>query len=132
MRASPGHPEQGGDLADTREVLLSRRPAAPAELRWEALPAESGRVRQARSAPIRLAFRATTEIALRVRVIGGGHTDLSYDEPETAEAQHVLDHVISTLTADSGVLRCSHGDRPVVLHGRGVAAVEAADRGAVV
>jgi hypothetical protein len=40
--------------------------------------------------------------------------------------------VISTLTADSGVLRCSHGDRPVVLHGRGVAAVEAADRGAVV
>jgi hypothetical protein len=73
-----------------------------------------------------------TEIVLRVRLIGGDHTDVSYDEPETAETQHVLDHVISTLAADSGVLRCSHGDRLVVLYGRGVAAVEAAPRGAVV
>jgi hypothetical protein len=30
------------------------------------------------------------------------------------------------------VLRCKHGDRLVVLYGRGVAAIEVAPRGAVV
>jgi hypothetical protein len=131
VRASPGHPEQGGNLADTREVLLSRRPAAPAEPRCGA-SGRSGAGTRSSICTVPVSVRAMTEIVLRVRLIGGDHTDVSYDEPETAETQHVLDHVISTLAADSGVLRCSHGDRLVVLYGRGVAAVEAAPRGAVV
>jgi hypothetical protein len=42
-----------------------------------------------------------------------------------------VEHVISTLAQDSGVLRGKHGDRLIVLYGRGVAAVEVAPRGAV-
>ena len=43
----------------------------------------------------------------------------------------VVDHVVSALSKDSGVLRCRHGDRLLVLYARGVAAVEVAPRGAV-
>jgi hypothetical protein len=39
--------------------------------------------------------------------------------------------VVSTLSGASGVLRCRHGERLVVLYARGVAAVEVAPRGAV-
>ena len=72
------------------------------------------------------------EIVLRVRLIGGDHTDVTYGEPDTGETQETIDRAIATLTADSGVLRCQHGDRLVALYGRGVAAVEVAPRGAVV
>ena len=43
----------------------------------------------------------------------------------------VIDHVVSTLAEASGMLRCRHGDRLVVLYSRGIAAVEVAPRGAV-
>ena len=72
------------------------------------------------------------EIVLRVRLIGGDHTDVTYGEPDTGETQEIIDRAIATLAADSGVLRCQHGDRLVALYGRGVAAVEVAPRGAVV
>jgi len=72
---------------------------------------------------------ATT--VLRVRLIGGERMDITYDEPDIADEAEVVDHVISTLSADSGVLRAKHGDRLVVLYGRGVAAIEVAPRGAV-
>jgi hypothetical protein len=42
----------------------------------------------------------------------------------------IIEQVIAALAQDSGVLR-KHGDRLVVLYGRGVAAVEVAPRGAV-
>ena len=71
------------------------------------------------------------EIVLRVRLTGGGQMDLSYEEPDTVEANEVIEHIISTLAQESGVLRARHGDRLVVLYGRGVAAVEMAPRGAV-
>lgn len=71
------------------------------------------------------------EIVLRVRLTGGDHVDLTYEEPDTVDADEVLEHVISTLAEDSGVLRSRHGDRLVVLYGRGVAALEVAPRGAV-
>lgn len=70
------------------------------------------------------------EIELRVRLIGGDRIDVTYAEPDTGEPE-VIEHAICTLAQDSGVLRSRHGDRLVVLYGRGVAALEVAPRGAV-
>ncbi|MEU4776516.1 MULTISPECIES: hypothetical protein [unclassified Micromonospora] len=72
---------------------------------------------------------ATT--VLRVRLIGGDRMDITYDKPDVSDEDELVDHVISTLAQDSGVLRTKHGDRLVVLYGRGVAAIEVAPRGAV-
>ncbi|GAA2760903.1 hypothetical protein GCM10009872_62640 [Actinopolymorpha rutila] len=93
-------------------------------------------------APIRAARRDATaedlscidmaEVVLRVRFTGGGeHIDLTYDEPHIAEVDQVIEHVVTQLAQDSGVLRTRHGDRLVVLYGRGVAALEVTPRGAV-
>ena len=70
-------------------------------------------------------------IVLRVRLIGGDQLDVRYDEPGTADEDEVTEHVISALTQDSGLIRARHGDRLVVLFGRGIAAIEVAPRGAV-
>jgi hypothetical protein len=70
------------------------------------------------------------EIVLRVRLVGGDRIDVTYDEPDTAEAD-VVEHATSTLAADSGVLRTWHGGRLVALYARGVAALEVGPRGAV-
>jgi len=72
---------------------------------------------------------ATT--VLRVRLIGGDRLDITYAEPDVSDADQLVEHAISTLAQDSGVLRTKHGDRLVVLYGRGVAAIEVAPRGAV-
>jgi hypothetical protein len=74
---------------------------------------------------------AMAGIVLRVRLIGGDHLDVRYEEPDAAGVDEVTEHVISTLAQDSGVLRARHGDRLVVLYGRGIAAVEVEPRGAV-
>jgi hypothetical protein len=71
------------------------------------------------------------EIVLRVRLTGGDHLDVTYDDPGTLAEDDALEHVISTLAEDAGILRCRHGDRLLVLYGRGVAALEVAPRGAV-
>jgi len=71
------------------------------------------------------------EIVLRVRLTGGDRIDITYEEPEAADEGELIEHIISTLARDSGVLRSKHGDRLVVLFGRGVAAIEVAPRGAV-
>ena len=71
------------------------------------------------------------EIVLRVRLTGGDHTDVTYEEPDTLDVGELIEHVISTLPQDTGVLRGRHGDRLVVLFGRGVVAIEVAPRGAV-
>jgi hypothetical protein len=70
------------------------------------------------------------EIVLRVRLVGGDRLDVKCEEPETDPAD-IVEHCISTLAQDSGVLRSKHGDRLVILYGRGVAALEVAPRGAV-
>jgi hypothetical protein len=72
---------------------------------------------------------ATT--VLRVRLIGGDRMDVTYDEPGVSDDAELVEHVISVLADDSGVLRSQHGDRLVVLYARGVAAIEIAPRGAV-
>ena len=71
------------------------------------------------------------EIVLRVRLTGGDHLDVTYEEPSILAEAEVLEHVISALAEDAGILRCTHGDRLLVLYGRGVAALEVAPRGAV-
>jgi hypothetical protein len=70
-------------------------------------------------------------IVLRVRLIGGDRMDITYEEPDAADETELIERVISTLAAESGVLRSRHGDRLVALFGRGVAAIEVAPRGAV-
>ncbi|MFC7245173.1 hypothetical protein ACFQO7_22080 [Catellatospora aurea] len=72
---------------------------------------------------------ATT--VLRVRLIGGDRVDVTYDNPDVSDVDELVKHVASTLAQDSGVLLTRHGDRLVVLYGRGVAAIEVAPRGAV-
>jgi hypothetical protein len=71
------------------------------------------------------------EIVVRVRLTGGDHMDVTYEESDTVDADEIIEHLISTLAQDTGVLRTRHGDRLVVLYGRGVAAVEMAPRGPV-
>ncbi len=70
-------------------------------------------------------------IVLRVRLISGDNLDLTYEEPDAGSEDEVIDHVVATLAEASGVLRCRHGDRLLVLYARGVSAVEVAPRGAV-
>ena len=70
------------------------------------------------------------EIELRVRLIGGDRMDVTYEEPDTVEAE-VVEHAVSALADDRGVLRTKHGDRLVVLFSRGVTAVEVSPRGAI-
>lgn len=71
------------------------------------------------------------KVVLRVRLTSGDHVDVMYEDPVAAGENEVVDHVLSTLAEDAGVLRCRHGDRLMVLYARGVAAVEVAPRGAV-
>lgn len=70
------------------------------------------------------------EIVLRVRLIGGEHLDVTYEQ-DAGTPEEMVDQVISTLAEDNGLLRCRHGDRLIVLYGRGIATLEVAPRGAV-
>ena len=69
------------------------------------------------------------EIVLRVRLVSGDHLDVMFEGD--GDEDELIERVVETLAEDSGVLRSSHGDRLMVLYGRGVAAVEMAPRGAV-
>jgi hypothetical protein len=71
------------------------------------------------------------EIVLRVRLTSGDSVDVRYEEPDALDEDEVIQRVVATLAEDSGVLRTRHGDRLMVLYGRGVAAVEVAPRGAI-
>lgn len=70
-------------------------------------------------------------LVLRVRLISGDSVDVTYEDRTGGSGSQAIDHVITTLAQDSGVLRCRHGGRLLVLYARGVAAVEVAPRGAV-
>ena len=70
-------------------------------------------------------------IVLRVRLNSGDSIDVKYEDHEADSEGEVIDRVVSTLSEASGVLRCRHGERLMVLYARGVAAVEVAPRGAV-
>lgn len=70
-------------------------------------------------------------VALRVRLLGGEHTDLTYEDPDEVDEAAMIDEIIEVLSADSGMLRCRHGDRLVALYARGVASIEVSPRGAI-
>lgn len=72
-----------------------------------------------------------TDVVLRVRLVGGGSMDVTYEDPSAGSEEEVVDRVVTLLADDTGVLRCRHGDRLLVLYARGVSAVEVAPRGAV-
>jgi len=71
------------------------------------------------------------QIVLRVRLIGGDHLDVLYEDPDSEDEAAIVEHVVRVLAQDSGMIRTQHGDRLVVLYGRGVVAVEVAPRGAI-
>jgi hypothetical protein len=68
-------------------------------------------------------------VVLRVRLVSGDQLDVRFEDE--GDEREVIERVVHTLAEDSGVLRSSHGDRLLVLFGRGVATVEMAPRGAV-
>lgn len=70
-------------------------------------------------------------IVLRVRLVSGDLVDLSLDDPGIADPKQLIDSAVTTLSEDAGVLRCTHGDRLIILFGRAVAAIEVTPRGAV-
>lgn len=70
-------------------------------------------------------------IVLRVRLLSGEYTDLTYEDPDQVDEAEMLEQVIEVLREESGVLRCRHGERLVVLYSRGVASVEVSPRGAI-
>jgi hypothetical protein len=70
------------------------------------------------------------QIVLRIRLVGGEGLDVTYGDDE-GTPEEVVERVISILAEDAGVLRCRHGERLIILYGRGVAAFEVAPRGAV-
>ncbi len=70
-------------------------------------------------------------IVLRVRLMGGDHLDVTYEDPDVTTEAEILENVVSVLSQDSGALRCRHGDRLLVLYGRGILAIEVSPRGAV-
>ena len=71
-----------------------------------------------------------TEIVLRVRLVSGESLDVTYTAV-SGTVDKAVEHAISTLAADNGTLRCVHGNRLVVLYGRGVATLEVAPLGPV-
>ena len=84
-------------------------------------------------------------IVLRVRLVGGDSMDVIYEHPgattdaesidyvfsERKDSRRWIDYVLTTLSHDSGMLRCRHGDRLLALYARGVSAVEVSPRGAI-
>lgn len=70
-------------------------------------------------------------IVLRARLVGGEHTDVTYDDPDQTDEGQIINRVIEALSTDSGVLRCRHGERLVALYARGVASIEVSPRGAI-
>jgi hypothetical protein len=72
-----------------------------------------------------------TSIVLRVRLMGGDHLDVTYEDPGMPGEAEIVESVVAILSEDSGVLRCRHGERLLVLYGRGVAAFELSPRGAI-
>lgn len=70
-------------------------------------------------------------IVMRARLLGGEHADLTYEDPDQVDEDAIVNQIIEMLRADSGVLRCRHGERLVALYARGVATIEVSPRGAI-
>lgn len=71
------------------------------------------------------------KVVLRLRLIAGDRLDVTYEEDGITDVDDVVEHAIAALSDDTGMIRALHGDRLVVVYGRGVAALEVAPRGAI-
>jgi hypothetical protein len=71
------------------------------------------------------------KVVLRVRLIAGDRLDVTYEEDGITDADEVVERAIAALSTEAGMIRARHGDRLVVVYGRGVAALEVAPRGAI-
>lgn len=70
-------------------------------------------------------------IVMRVRLISGDHTDVTYEDPDAEGDEELIERAVAILGNESGVLRCSHGQRLIVLFARGVATIEVSPQGAI-
>ncbi len=70
-------------------------------------------------------------IVMRVRFTSGDQTDVTFEDPDAQDEQAAIESAVAALSEGSGVLRCGHGDRLVLLFARGVASLEVAPRGAI-
>ena len=81
---------------------------------------------------LRLVCGGMAAVVLRVRLTSGDMLDVSYEHADAAADQDdVVNYVVSTFAEESGLLRCTHGERLLVIYSRGVSAVEVSPRGAV-
>jgi hypothetical protein len=71
------------------------------------------------------------QVVLRVRLVDGDRLDVTVDDSTASDPDRAVEHAVATLSEPSGVLRCRHANRDVVLFSRGVAALEVAPLGAV-
>jgi hypothetical protein len=107
----------------TRTIVDAARTTSPAS--QHALPTLPGAGGTLLYAPLMV------QIVLRIRLVGGERMDVTFEASERVTEEQVIDHVVSTLAQEAGVLQTRHGDRLVILYSRGVAAIEVAPRGAV-
>jgi hypothetical protein len=128
-------PRHGG--AGTTSAVATPATLAAAQARCAIMPTRAAagpqedRVSHRSAVPRAARFAAMAEVVLRVRLMGGDHLDVTYDDADAVDVDDVVDRAVSALAEDSGVLRTQHGGRLLVLYGRGVAALEVAPRGAV-
>ncbi len=103
---------------------------APLRRPTRRMPGRSGE-RKTRSRPGTVGLLTMASIVLRVRLMTGDRLDVTYEEADTGDVADVVAHAVAALADSSGIIRAKHGDRVVVLYGRGVAAIEVEPRGAV-
>ena len=103
--------------ANRRKPVTARHLSGPVPRTWPV-------------ADLGLGCLTMTEIVLRVHLISGEYLDVTYDKAD-GTADESAEHAILSLADDNGILRCRHGDRLVILYGRGVATLEVTPRGAV-
>jgi hypothetical protein len=64
-------------------------------------------------------------------MVSGDVTDVEYEDRDAVDENQLVERAIAALTADSGALRCRHGDRLTILFARGIASIEVSPRGAI-
>lgn len=72
-----------------------------------------------------------SNVVLRVKLVGSGQLDVVHDYAQIDDRTLLTEEAVSALTDPLAALRAGHGDRLMLLLGRGVGAVELAPRGAV-
>jgi hypothetical protein len=129
----PGRAPRCSDLltrAHRGPLAVDDRPAGERAVRHPSEASDPSRNRLCPPAATST-LAVVAKVVLRVRLIAGDRLDVTYEEDGIAEADEVADRAIASLADNSGMIRARHGDRLIVVYGRGVAALEVAPRGAI-